>query len=138
MPYFWLCEGLQSAIGIVMRLVHPTGALDIGLIRDEANVATPHERASRLRYLFWVPTLRNKWGGIGDDLSPVLLQNSQGSSSQASMGPALQSHHGWYLLFLGWELKLEARMATLHFPSGHWISAGDQERLEWRWAEWRI
>ncbi|KAG5630568.1 hypothetical protein H5410_002285 [Solanum commersonii] len=42
----WQCV-TRVPIGIVARLVHPTGALDIGLIRDEANVAA-QQRASAL------------------------------------------------------------------------------------------
>uniref|UniRef100_M1DI55 Integrase core domain containing protein n=1 Tax=Solanum tuberosum TaxID=4113 RepID=M1DI55_SOLTU len=39
---FQLCRDSGVPIWHCDRLVHPTGALDIGLIRDEANVAAPH------------------------------------------------------------------------------------------------
>ncbi|KAG5580536.1 hypothetical protein H5410_051163 [Solanum commersonii] len=39
---FQLCRDSGVPIWHCDRLVHPTGALDIGLIRDEANIAAPH------------------------------------------------------------------------------------------------
>ncbi|KAG5594470.1 hypothetical protein H5410_035702 [Solanum commersonii] len=77
---FRLCETLKCRHGVMARLIHLRGALDIGLIRDEANVVAHHE--PRLRYLLWVPTLRR-----------------QGSSTEAaSMGLALPVTRGWILL----------------------------------------
>ena len=38
---FQLCRDSGVPIWHCDRLIHPTGALDIGLIRDEANVAAP-------------------------------------------------------------------------------------------------
>ena len=38
---FHLCRDSRVSIWHCDKLIHPTGALDIGLIRDEANVAAP-------------------------------------------------------------------------------------------------
>ncbi|KAG5610245.1 hypothetical protein H5410_021526 [Solanum commersonii] len=38
---FQLCRDSGVSIWHCDRLIHPTGALDIGLIRDEANMAAP-------------------------------------------------------------------------------------------------
>ena len=58
---FHLCRDSGVPIWHCDKLIHPIGVLDIGLIRDEANVAAPR-REPRLRYLPWVPILQTQWG----------------------------------------------------------------------------
>ncbi|KAG5630056.1 hypothetical protein H5410_001773 [Solanum commersonii] len=89
---FQLCRDSGVPIWHCDRLVHPTGALDIGLIRDEANVAAPREpqvEVPRFEY----PTLRFMMGRAGDDLGAPSHRLLSGSSSRgASMGLALPVH----------------------------------------------
>ncbi|KAG5619638.1 hypothetical protein H5410_004856 [Solanum commersonii] len=87
---FQLCRDSGVLIWYCDRLVHPTGALDINLIRDEANVAAPRREPQ-----VEVPLLGTNLADIlgqahSDDLSaPDHTDTVPGSSSQAaSMGPS--------------------------------------------------
>ncbi|KAG5571162.1 hypothetical protein H5410_060928 [Solanum commersonii] len=73
------------------KLVHPTGALDISLIQDEANVAAPR-RELQVEVPLLGADLANTVGKAqGDDISiPAHTDTVPGSSSQAaSMAPSL-------------------------------------------------
>ncbi|KAG5620829.1 hypothetical protein H5410_006047 [Solanum commersonii] len=118
---FQLCRDSGVPIWHCDRLVHPTGALDIGLIRDKANVA---QRAS----------------GSGDDLSgPDHTDTVPGSSSQAaSMGPSSSRYTpqlGTVVVPLARVQKLEAQMATLLHHIQPWMQksiAESEARVERR------
>ncbi|KAG5605217.1 hypothetical protein H5410_026709 [Solanum commersonii] len=100
------------------RLVHPTGALDIGLIRDEANIAAPR-REPKVEVPPLGTDLADTVGQAqGDDLSaPDHTDTISGSSSQAaSMGPSSSRSTpqlGAAVVPLARVQKLEAQMATL-------------------------
>ncbi|KAG5632509.1 hypothetical protein H5410_004226 [Solanum commersonii] len=122
------------------RLVHPTGALDIGLIRDEANVAAPRREPQ-----VEVPPLGTDLADTvgqaqGDDLSaPDHTDTIPGSSSQAaSMGPSSSRSTpqlGAAVVPLARVQKLEAQMATLLHHIQPWMQksiAESEARVERR------
>ncbi|KAG5614513.1 hypothetical protein H5410_014337, partial [Solanum commersonii] len=105
---FQLCRVPGVPIWHCDRLVHPTGALDIGLIRDEANVAKTRE-----------PGLRYPFGAT-----------SMGPSSSRST-PQL----GVAVVPLARVQKLEAQMATLLHHIQPWMQksiAESEARVERR------
>ncbi|KAG5615474.1 hypothetical protein H5410_015298 [Solanum commersonii] len=90
---FQLCRDFGVPIWHCDRLIHPIGALDIGLIRDEANGATP-----RREPLVEVPPL----GADLADTASIMAPSSSRSTPQlgATVVPLARVH------------KLEAQMAT--------------------------
>ncbi|KAG5590166.1 hypothetical protein H5410_040680 [Solanum commersonii] len=109
---FQLCRDSGVPIWHCDRLVHPTGALDIGLIRDEENVAAPRREPQ-----VEVPPLGTDLADTvgqaqGDDLSiPDHTNTIPGSSSQAaSMAPSSSRVQ-----------KLEPQMATLLHHIQPWM-----------------
>ncbi|KAG5579551.1 hypothetical protein H5410_050178 [Solanum commersonii] len=120
------------------RLVHPTGALDIGLIRDKANVAAPCREPQ-----VEVPPLGTDLADTvgqaqGNDLSiPDHTDTVPGSSSQAaSMAPSSSRSApqlGATVVPLTRVQKLEAQMATLLHHIQPWMQksiAESKARLE--------
>ncbi|KAG5585317.1 hypothetical protein H5410_045751 [Solanum commersonii] len=73
-------------------IVHPTRALDIGLIRDEANVATPREEP-RVEYLALVPTLRTDRGEHRATPAPRSTTACRALLTSGSMGPDFPVPH---------------------------------------------
>ncbi|KAG5572101.1 hypothetical protein H5410_061867 [Solanum commersonii] len=113
---FQLCRDSRVPIWHCDRLVHPIGALDIDLIRDEANVAAPRKEPQAE-----VPPLGTDLADtVGqaqdDDLSaPDHTDTILGSSSQAaSMGPSSSRSITHQLAVVPWPSTLEARWPLLH------------------------
>ena len=79
---FHLCRDSGVPIWHCDKLVHPTGALDIGLIRDEANVAAPR-REPQIEVPPLVPDLADTVGQAqgGDPIIPDHADAVPGSSS---------------------------------------------------------
>uniref|UniRef100_M1DTS8 Integrase core domain containing protein n=1 Tax=Solanum tuberosum TaxID=4113 RepID=M1DTS8_SOLTU len=108
------------------RLIHPTGTLDIGLIRDEANVAAPRREPQ-----VEVPplgadladTVGQAHGGdpiIADHTDTVPASSSQAASrapSSSRSTPPL----GVAVVLLTRAQKLEAQMATLLHHIQPWM-----------------
>uniref|UniRef100_M1DEM1 Integrase core domain containing protein n=1 Tax=Solanum tuberosum TaxID=4113 RepID=M1DEM1_SOLTU len=126
----WHCE----------KLVHPTWALDIGLIRDEANVAAPRREPQ-----IEVPPLGTDLADIvgkaqgGDPIIPDHTDTVPGSSSQApSMAPSSSRSTpqlGAIVVPLARVQKLEAQMATLLHHIQPWMQksiAESEARMERR------
>uniref|UniRef100_M1E0R8 Integrase core domain containing protein n=1 Tax=Solanum tuberosum TaxID=4113 RepID=M1E0R8_SOLTU len=87
---FHLCRDSGVPIWHCDKLVHPTGALDISLIRDEANVAAPR-REPQIEVPPLGPDLKDTIGQAqgGDPIIPDHADAVPGSSSQAaSMAPS--------------------------------------------------
>uniref|UniRef100_M1DJL9 Integrase core domain containing protein n=1 Tax=Solanum tuberosum TaxID=4113 RepID=M1DJL9_SOLTU len=108
------------------KLVHPTRALDIGLIRDEANVAEPRREPQ-----IEVPPLGTDLADTvgqaqgGDPIIPNYADTVSGSSSQAaSMAPSFSRSTpqlGATVVPLAKVLKLEVQMATLLHHIQPWM-----------------
>uniref|UniRef100_M1DPE1 Integrase core domain containing protein n=1 Tax=Solanum tuberosum TaxID=4113 RepID=M1DPE1_SOLTU len=122
------------------RLIHPTGTLDIGLIRDEENMAAPRREPQ-----IEVPplgtdladTMGQAHGGdpiIPDHYNTVLATSSQAASmahSSARSTPQL----GDTIVPLARVHKLEAQMATLLYYIQPWMQksiAESEARMERR------
>uniref|UniRef100_M1DPU4 Integrase core domain containing protein n=1 Tax=Solanum tuberosum TaxID=4113 RepID=M1DPU4_SOLTU len=83
---FQLCRDSGVPIWHCDKLVHPTGALDIGLIRDEANVATPRREPQDEVPPLGVDLADTVGQAQGDDPSiPDHTTTVPASSSQAKM-----------------------------------------------------
>uniref|UniRef100_M1DYU8 Integrase core domain containing protein n=1 Tax=Solanum tuberosum TaxID=4113 RepID=M1DYU8_SOLTU len=111
---------IQSDSGVPIwhcdRLVHPTGALDIGLIRDAANVAAPR-REPQVK----VPPL-------GSDLADTAASMAPSSSRST---PQLEAT----VVPLARVQKLEAQMATVLHHIQPWMQksiAESEARMERR------
>uniref|UniRef100_M1DPU3 Integrase core domain containing protein n=1 Tax=Solanum tuberosum TaxID=4113 RepID=M1DPU3_SOLTU len=137
---FQLCRDSGVLIWHCDKLVHPTGALDIGLIRDEANVAAPRREPQ-----VEVPPL-------GADLADTVGQAQGGdpsisdhtttvpaSSFQAAiMAPSSSRstpHLGATVVPLARVQKIEAQMATLLHYIQPWMQksiAESEARIERR------
>uniref|UniRef100_M1DQR4 Integrase core domain containing protein n=1 Tax=Solanum tuberosum TaxID=4113 RepID=M1DQR4_SOLTU len=123
---FHLCTDSGVPIWHCDKLVHPTGALDIGLIRDEANVAAPH-REPQIEVPPLGPDLVDTVGQAeGGD--PIILDHADavpGSSSQAaSMAPSSSRSTpqlGATVVPMARVQKLEAQMATLLHHIQPWM-----------------
>ncbi|KAG5607112.1 hypothetical protein H5410_028604 [Solanum commersonii] len=120
---FQLCRDSGVPIWHCDRLVHPTGALDIGLIRDEANVAAPRREPQ-----VEVPPLGTDLADTvgqaqGDDFSaPDHTDNVPGSSSQAaSMGPSSSRSEA---------RSSDGYIATPHSPRMQKSSLSPEARVE--------
>jgi len=115
---FHLCRDSGVPIWHCDKLVHPTGALDIGLIRDEANVAAPR-REPQIEVPPLGPDLADTVGQAqgGDPIIPDHADTVPGSSSQAaSMAPSSSRSTpqlGATVVPLARVQKLEAQIATL-------------------------
>uniref|UniRef100_M1DZH1 Integrase core domain containing protein n=2 Tax=Solanum tuberosum TaxID=4113 RepID=M1DZH1_SOLTU len=122
------------------RLIHPTGALDIGLIRDEANVAAPRKEPE-----VEVPPLGADLADTvgqaqgGDPSIPDHTDTVSASSSQvASMAPSSSwstPQFGAVVVPLARVQKLEAQMATLLHHIQPWMQksiAKSEARIERR------
>uniref|UniRef100_M1DJI3 Integrase core domain containing protein n=1 Tax=Solanum tuberosum TaxID=4113 RepID=M1DJI3_SOLTU len=115
---FHLCRDSGVPIWHCDKLVHPTGALDIGLIRDKANVAAPRREPQ-----IEVPPLGTDLADTvgqaqgGDPIIPDHTDTVPGSSSQeAIMAPSSSPSTpqlGATVVPLARVQKLEAQMATL-------------------------
>ncbi|KAG5599261.1 hypothetical protein H5410_030631 [Solanum commersonii] len=83
------------------RLIHPTGALDIGLIRDKANVAAPRREPP-----VEVPTLLAQWGKHRAMTSaPSIIPTLSRAPSLKQLAWALAfpgPHRSWALLLSPW------------------------------------
>ncbi|KAG5600404.1 hypothetical protein H5410_031774 [Solanum commersonii] len=137
---FQLCRDSGVPIWHCDRLIHPTGALDIGLIRDEANVAAPR-REPQVEVPPLSTDLADPVGQAqGDNLSaPDHTDTVSGSSSQAaSMGPSSSRSTpqlGVVVVPLATVKKLEAQMATLLHHIQPWMQksiAESEARVERR------
>uniref|UniRef100_M1DEN3 Integrase core domain containing protein n=1 Tax=Solanum tuberosum TaxID=4113 RepID=M1DEN3_SOLTU len=110
---FHLCRDSGVPIWHCDKLVHPTGALDIGLIRDEENVAAPR-REPQIKVpplgTDLVDTVGQAQGG--DPIIPDHTDTVPGFSSQAaSMAPSSSRstpHPGAIVVPLARVQKLEA------------------------------
>uniref|UniRef100_M1DTW5 Integrase core domain containing protein n=1 Tax=Solanum tuberosum TaxID=4113 RepID=M1DTW5_SOLTU len=113
---FHLCRDSGVSIWHCDRLVHPTGALDIGLIRDEANVAASR-REPQIEVPPLGPDLADTVGQAqgGDPIIPDHTDTVPGSSSQAaSVTPSSSRstpHLGATVVLMAKVQKLEAQMA---------------------------
>ncbi|KAG5586092.1 hypothetical protein H5410_046526 [Solanum commersonii] len=83
---FQLCRDSGVPIWHCDRLVHPTGALDIGLIRDEANVAAPR-REPQVEVPPLGTDLAADGASAGDDGAPI-HRKCRAPLLAASMGPS--------------------------------------------------
>ncbi|KAG5579544.1 hypothetical protein H5410_050171 [Solanum commersonii] len=137
---FQLCRDSGVPIWHCDRLVHPTGALDIGLILDEANVAAPR-REPQVKVPPLGTDLADTVGKAqGDDLSaPDHTDTIPGSFTQvASMGPSSSRYTpqlGAAVVPLARVQKLEAQMATLLHHIQPWMQksiAESEARVERR------
>uniref|UniRef100_M1DPJ2 Integrase core domain containing protein n=1 Tax=Solanum tuberosum TaxID=4113 RepID=M1DPJ2_SOLTU len=108
------------------KLVHPTGALDIDLIRDKANVAAPR-REPQIEVPPLGTDLADKVGQVqgGDPIIPDHSDTVPGSLSQvASMAPSSSRSTpqlGAIVVPLARVQKLEAQMATLLHHIQPWM-----------------
>ncbi|KAG5579965.1 hypothetical protein H5410_050592 [Solanum commersonii] len=138
----WVTAPRDSGVPIwhCDRLVHPTGALDIGLIRDEANIAAPR-REPQVEIPLLDTDLADTVGQAqGNDLSaPDHTNTVPGSSSQAaSMGSSYSRSTpqlGAVVVPLARVQKLEAQMATLLHHIQPWMQkliAESEARVERR------
>uniref|UniRef100_M1E102 Integrase core domain containing protein n=1 Tax=Solanum tuberosum TaxID=4113 RepID=M1E102_SOLTU len=123
---FHLCRDSGVPIWHCDKLVHPTGALDIGLIRDKANVAAPRREPQ-----IAVPPLGTDLAdtvGQARGGDPIILDHTDtvpGSSSQAAnMAPSSSRSKpqlGSTVVPLPRVQKLEAQMATLLHHIQSWM-----------------
>uniref|UniRef100_M1DZ10 Integrase core domain containing protein n=1 Tax=Solanum tuberosum TaxID=4113 RepID=M1DZ10_SOLTU len=135
---FHLCRDSGVPIWHCDKLVHSTGALDIGLIRDEANMAAPRREPH-----IEVPPLGTDLADTvgqaqGDD--PIIQDHADtvpGSSSQAaSVAPSSSRSTlqlGATVVLLARVQKLEAQMATLLHHIQPWMQksiAESEARME--------
>ncbi|KAG5600567.1 hypothetical protein H5410_031937 [Solanum commersonii] len=123
---FQLCRDSEVPIWYCDRLVHPTGALDICFIRDEANVAAPRREPQVEVPPLGIDLADTVGQAQGDDLSgPDHTDTVPGSSSQAaSMGPSVSQsipQLGAAVVPLARVQKLEAQMATLLHHIQPWM-----------------
>uniref|UniRef100_M1DGJ1 Integrase core domain containing protein n=1 Tax=Solanum tuberosum TaxID=4113 RepID=M1DGJ1_SOLTU len=141
-PYFifQLCRDSGVSICHCDRLIHPTRALDIGLIRDEANVAAPH-REPQVEVPPLGVDLADTVGQAqgGDPSLPDHTETVPASSSQAaSMAPSSSRSTpqlGPTVVLLAIVHKLEAHMATLLHHIQPWMQksiAESEARMECR------
>ena len=137
---FHLCRDSGVPIWHCDKLVHPTGALDIGLIRDDANVAAPR-REPQIEVPLLGTDLADTVGQAqgGDPIIPDHTDTVPGSSFQAtSMAPSSSRSTpqlGATVVPLARVQKLEAQMATLlhHIQPGMQKSIAESEaRMERR------
>ncbi|KAG5585447.1 hypothetical protein H5410_045881 [Solanum commersonii] len=123
---FQLCRDSGVLIWHCDRLIHPTGALDIGLIRDEENVAAPR-REPQIEVPPLGADLADMVGKVhGSD--PIILDHSDTvpASSSQNASIALSSsrftlHLGAIVFLLARVQKLEAQMATLLHHIQPWM-----------------
>uniref|UniRef100_M1E0W8 Integrase core domain containing protein n=1 Tax=Solanum tuberosum TaxID=4113 RepID=M1E0W8_SOLTU len=115
---FQLCRDSGVPIWHCDRLIQPTGTLDIGLIRNEANVAAPR-REPQVEIPHLGADLANTMGQAqgGDHIIPDHTNTVPASSSQASSRAPSSSRStlplGAIVVQLAKVQKLEAQMATL-------------------------
>ncbi|KAG5591028.1 hypothetical protein H5410_041542 [Solanum commersonii] len=123
---FQLCRDSGVPIWHCDRLIHPTGTLDIGLIRDEANVVTPHREPQ-----VEVPplgadladTVGQAQGGdpiIPDHSDTVPASSSQAASMDPSSSRSTPQLRG-NVVPLAKVQKLETQMATLLHHIQPWM-----------------
>uniref|UniRef100_M1DDK9 Integrase core domain containing protein n=1 Tax=Solanum tuberosum TaxID=4113 RepID=M1DDK9_SOLTU len=137
---FHLCRDSGVSIWHCDKLVHLTGALDIGLIRDEANVVAPRREPQ-----IEVPPLGTDLADTvgqaqgGDPIIPDHADTVPGSSFQAaSMAPSSfrsTPQLGSTIVPLARVQKLEAQMATLLQHIQPWMQnsiAESEARIEGR------
>uniref|UniRef100_M1DJX7 Integrase core domain containing protein n=1 Tax=Solanum tuberosum TaxID=4113 RepID=M1DJX7_SOLTU len=123
---FQLCRDSGVPIWHCDRLSHPTGTLDIGLIRDEANVAAPR-REPQVEVPPLGVDLADTVGQAqgGDPIIPDHSDTVSASSSQAaSMAPSSSRSTpllGATVVLLARVQKLEAQMATLLHQIQPWM-----------------
>uniref|UniRef100_M1DG60 Integrase core domain containing protein n=1 Tax=Solanum tuberosum TaxID=4113 RepID=M1DG60_SOLTU len=137
---FQLCRDSGVPIWHCDRLIHPTGALDIGLIRDEANVAAPH-REPQVEVSFLGVDLADTVGQAQGG-NPSILDHTDtvpaSSSHVASMAPSSSlstPQLGATVVPLARVQKLEAQMATLLHHIQPWMQksiAESEARMEHR------
>uniref|UniRef100_M1DUI3 Integrase core domain containing protein n=1 Tax=Solanum tuberosum TaxID=4113 RepID=M1DUI3_SOLTU len=137
---FHLCRDSGVPIWHCDKLVHPTGALDIDFIRDEANVATPR-REPQIEVPPLGPDLADTVGQAHgcDPIIPEHADAILGSSSQAaSMAPSSSRSTpqlGVKVVPMARVQKLEAQMATLLHHIQPWMQnsiAESEARMERR------
>ena len=137
---FHLCRDSGVPIWHCDKLVHPTGALDIGLIRDEANVAAPR-KDPQIEVPPLGPDLADTVGQAqgGDPIIPDHADAVPGSSSQAASVTPSSSRStpqlGVTVVPLTRVRKLEAQMATLLHHIQPWMQksiAESEARMERR------
>uniref|UniRef100_M1DWY2 Integrase core domain containing protein n=1 Tax=Solanum tuberosum TaxID=4113 RepID=M1DWY2_SOLTU len=123
---FKLCRDSGVPIWHCDRLIHPTGELYIGLIRDEANVAAPH-REPQVEVPPLGADLANTVGqaqggdpSIPDHTATVLASSSQAASMAPSSSRSIPQL-GAIVVPLARVQKLEAQMATLWHHIQPWM-----------------
>uniref|UniRef100_M1DGE0 Integrase core domain containing protein n=1 Tax=Solanum tuberosum TaxID=4113 RepID=M1DGE0_SOLTU len=122
---FQLCRDFGVPIWHCDRLIHPTGTLDVGLIRDEVNVAAPR-RGPQIDMPLGTNLVDVVEQMQGDELAPPAhIDDAPASSSQAA-SQALSSSKatplsGANVIPLVRVQKLEAQMATLLHHIKPWM-----------------
>uniref|UniRef100_M1DCU9 Integrase core domain containing protein n=1 Tax=Solanum tuberosum TaxID=4113 RepID=M1DCU9_SOLTU len=137
---FQLCRDSGVLIWHCDRLIHPTGTLDIGIIRDKANVAAPRKEPQ-----IEVPPLGADLAdtvGQAQEGDPIIPDHSDtvlaSSSQAASMAPSSSRSTpqlGDIVVPLSRVQKLEAQMATLLHHIQPWMQksiAESEARIERR------
>uniref|UniRef100_M1DA23 Integrase core domain containing protein n=1 Tax=Solanum tuberosum TaxID=4113 RepID=M1DA23_SOLTU len=137
---FQLCRDSGVLIWHCDRLIHPTGTLDIGLIRDEANVEAPR-REPQVEVLPLGADLADT-AGQAQGSDPIILDYTDtisASSSQAASGAPSSSRStpplGATVVQLARVQNLEAQMATLLHQIQPWMQksiAESEARMEQR------
>uniref|UniRef100_M1DJF2 Integrase core domain containing protein n=1 Tax=Solanum tuberosum TaxID=4113 RepID=M1DJF2_SOLTU len=146
---FQLCRDSGMPIWHYDRLIHPTGDLDIDLIRDEANVAAPR-RDPQVEVPPLGADLADTVGLAqgGDPIIPNNYDTVPASSSQAaSMAPSSSRSTpqlGAIVVPLARVQKLEAQMATLLHHIQPWMqksiveSEAKMERRMEGMMDWKV
>uniref|UniRef100_M1DQ59 Integrase core domain containing protein n=1 Tax=Solanum tuberosum TaxID=4113 RepID=M1DQ59_SOLTU len=103
---FQLCRDCGVPIWHCDRLIHPTGTLDIGLIRDEANVAAPH-RVPQVDATSMAPNSSRSTPQLGATVVPL----ARVQKLEAQMDTLLHHIQPWMQkLIAESEARMERRM----------------------------